>query len=383
MNGNYHLIQSFQCWLGAAFLAATAASSFGQFDIITNGASPQTAGTLFVDLRAENVSSSAWTNFGTLGNFTPIGAPSYVTNVYGTGVPGVLLDGASAYAGPLSVANIDGNSDRSIEVWAFNPSIGDEESMVSLGHRGVTRRSCVLNFGANTGWGGASHFGDDLGWNVVPTANAWHHLVYTYANSNVFIYSDGVLRNYKALGGPLATFTNDPINLGCQRNSAGQRGVFFSGYINMVRIHDGVLTPDQVRQNYQLGPIQIIPSTPPPPPPNTNTYPAGLTITFSDVNQAPWLVGNYGKIPENYQPSELVGSGVSTRWINLAGYTDGHDHTTGTGFNAFEQNGGLSPSIVLFNQHVFARSLFVDTTAGAACMCMCVATPIRTIPCPP
>ena len=359
------IVRNFTCLLGAAFLAATAASSFGQFDIITNGASPQNAGTLFVDLRAENVSSSAWTNFGTLGNFTPIGTPIYVTNVAGTGIPGVQFIGASAYEGPLSVTNIDGNSDRSIEVWAFNPSIGDEESLVSMGHRGVTRRNLTFNYGNNANWGGAAHFNDDMGWGVTPTANAWHHLVYTYANNNVFIYSDGTLRAYRLLGGPLATFTNEPINLGCQRESSfGQRVVFFSGYINMVRIHDGVLTPDQVRQNYQLGPIQIIPTTNAAAPPNTNSYPAGLTITFSDVNQAPWLVGNYGKIPENYQPSELLGSGIITRWINVGGYTDGPDHTTGTGFSAFEQNGGISPSIVLFNQHVFARSLFVDTYGG-------------------
>ena len=362
---NWNIVRNFRRVFGVVFFIATAALSFGQFNIISNGASPQTAGTLYVDLRPDNVSSTTWTNFGALGNFASVGNPSYVTNVYGTGVPGVLFDGASAFEGPLSVTNIDGDSDRSIEVWVFNPSIADEESLVSLGHRGVTRGNLSLNFGGNANWGGASHFADDLGWNVVPTANAWHHLVYTYDAHNVYLYADGALHSYRLLGGPLATFPNEPINLGCQRESAfGQRVVFFSGYINMIRVHDHVLTADQVRQNYQLGPIQIIPSPPPPPPPNTNNYPGGLTITFSDVGQLPWNVVNYGKIPENYQPSELLGSGVLTRWINVAGYTGGQDHTTGTGFNAFEQNGGLSPSIVLFNQHVFARSLWVDTYGG-------------------
>ena len=366
---NCHLFQNLRRILSAVFFTATAVSSFGQFNIITNGATSQTAGTLYVDLRADNMSSTTWTNFGTLGDFAAVGSPSYVTNVYGTGVPGVLFDGASAFEGPLSVTNIDGASDRSIEVWAFNPSVADEESMVSLGHRRVTRGNCALSFGANLTWGGASHFADDLGWNTVPTANAWHHLVYTYDGTNtVYLYADGALRNYRTLSGPLATFPGEPINLGCQREfSFGQRVVFFSGYLNMVRIHDHVLTPDQVLQNYRLGPVQFVPSSPPPPPPNTNTYPAGLTITFSDVGQLPWNVANYGKIPENYQPSELVGSGIITRWINVAGYTGGPDHSTGvgTGFSAFEQNGGLSPSIVLFNQHVFARSLWVDTYGGA------------------
>ena len=89
-----------------------------------------------------------------------------------------------------------------------------------------------------------------------------------------------------------------------------------------------------------------------------------LTITFSDVGQAPWNVTNFGKIPENYQPGELLGSGILTHWINVGGYTGGPDHTTGTGFSAREYNGGISPSIVLFNQHVVVRSVFVDAFNG-------------------
>ena len=273
---NWNIVRNFRRVFGVVFFIATAALSFGQFNIISNGASPQTAGTLYVDLRPDNVSSTTWTNFGALGNFASVGNPSYVTNVYGTGVPGVLFDGASAFEGPLSVTNIDGDSDRSIEVWVFNPSIADEESLVSLGHRRVTRGNLSLNFGGNANWGGASHFADDLGWNVVPTANAWHHLVYTYDAHNVYLYADGALHSYRLLGGPLATFPNEPINLGCQRESAfGQRVVFFSGYINMIRVHDHVLTADQVRQNYQLGPIQIIPARPRPRPRTQTITPAG------------------------------------------------------------------------------------------------------------
>ena len=69
------------------------------------------AGTLYVDLRATNASSSPqpvfniWTNFGTgVGNFTKTGSPSYPgysTNVAGTGIPGVLFNGStSLYSSP-------------------------------------------------------------------------------------------------------------------------------------------------------------------------------------------------------------------------------------------------------------------------------------------
>jgi len=168
-----------------------------------------------VDLRAANAASGVWTNFGSLGNFTPVGSPTLVTNVQGnvagtgTGIPGVAFDGASdAYEGPNSVSAFDGASDRSIEVWALNPSLEDEETTVSWAHRGALRRNMAFGYGANAGYGAASHYGDDLGWNVNPTANAWHHLVYTYSNNTVAIYVDGAVRDTRALGGPLDTFTN-------------------------------------------------------------------------------------------------------------------------------------------------------------------------------
>src|SRR5512144_1173458 len=65
------------------------------------------ADTLCVDLRATNgrAAAATWTNQGTLGNFTRNGAPSLVNDVAGTGIPGVLFDGAADfYLGPVSVA---------------------------------------------------------------------------------------------------------------------------------------------------------------------------------------------------------------------------------------------------------------------------------------
>src|SRR2546421_11268076 len=104
----------------------------------------QQAGTLYVHLQASHASAgtATWTNQGTLGNFAKVGGPSLVANVAGTGLSGVLFGGITndAYLGPNSVADIDGGGDRSVEVWAYNPSIGDVESTVSWGHRGTTRR---------------------------------------------------------------------------------------------------------------------------------------------------------------------------------------------------------------------------------------------------
>ena len=216
------------------------------------------AGTVYVDLRATQPSAGTtnWLNLGTLGNFARVGSPSFVSNVASTGIPGVQFSGSGqAYQGPNSVPNLEGDSDRSIEVWAYNQSLASEETMVSWGHRGSTRQNMGFNFGNSTGWGAVTHYNDDVPWIAVPSSNAWHHLVYVYSNSIVKVYVDGVVNNTKTLGGALGTFTNEPINLACQRDSSnGTRSVYFSGYINSVRIHGGALTDDQVAANYLAGP---------------------------------------------------------------------------------------------------------------------------------
>ena len=276
----------------------------------------QQAGTLYVDLRASDASagSASWLNQGTLGSFTKVGGPSLVTNVAGTGFAGVLFGGVTndAYLGPNSVSDLDGGSDRSIEVWAYNPSLVDEETMVSWGHRGTTRRDMAFNFGSDATWGAATHWADDVSWGpTVPSANAWHHLVYTYSNTVVRIYVDGALANTKTLGGALNTFTNEPINLGCQIESPGLpsggiRSLPYGGYLNTVRIHGGVLTSSQVQSNYMLGPAPG--STTPPP------TPTGLAGT-PGYNEA-WLQWNASAGATRYSIRRAVG-GTST-YVDLA-----------------------------------------------------------------
>jgi Family of unknown function (DUF6055)/Concanavalin A-like lectin/glucanases superfamily len=235
---------------------ALAAADMAAMQPIT---SPVSSGTLHVDLRAtaSSAGSATWVNGGTIGNFTAVRSPSKSTNVGSTGVPGVLFNGTNqAYTGPNSVADIDGSGDRSIEVWAYNPALVEEETMVSWGHRGTDRSDMALNFGNHADWGAVTHWGDDLGWGTPPTANAWHHLVYTYDGATTAkVYIDGSLATTRTLGGVLSTFSGEPINLACQRDTAnGTRSHFFSGYLNTIRIHGGVLTPEQIAANYALGP---------------------------------------------------------------------------------------------------------------------------------
>lgn len=221
------------------------------------------AGTLHVDLRATDASAGAatWTNTAAgsaLGNFTRTGSP--IKNP-ADGVPGVIFNGVDqAYTSAgLTPADLHGASDRSIEVWAYNPALADEETMLSWGYRGADASNMAFNFGAHTTWGAVTHWGGghDVGWgSATPGARAWRHLVYTYDGATtVRVYIDGVLANTRTLASPLSTFAAQPLNLACQRASAGgARSHFFSGYLNRVRVHGGVLSPTQVAGNYSLGP---------------------------------------------------------------------------------------------------------------------------------
>jgi hypothetical protein len=240
--------------------------------VLTNvHAQIQAAGELFVDVDATGLATGALnsiTNRGTLhGNFVAVGpVPSIATT---GGTKGILLNGADALqlqddsAAPiLAPAAITGNDPtHSIEVWALNPDLANEETMVSWGHRGDPAGSNVsFNYGSDFRWGAIGHWGNaDIGWNDAgggPTANKWHHLVYTYDGTTTRVYADGVLQNGEYLGpGAINTFADTYLLIGAQSDTSGagiQPDLRFSGTIGRVRVHDGVLTPEQILNNYNL-----------------------------------------------------------------------------------------------------------------------------------
>jgi len=282
-------------------------------------------GTLYVDLRAPNAASpalvtySTWTNLGSsVGNFTQSGSPAYSPTVAATGIPGVQFDGSAAFYSStnISLAGLTGAGPRTIEVWAYNPALALEETMVSLGDRSGLRKDCAFNFGTAPGWGAVTHYGDDVSWgSMPPSSSAWHHLVYTYDGATgVKIYVDGALWTTATLGGALVTPVGDPINIGCQRDTGGGGApdMLFSGYINTVRVWGGVLTSNQVTANYLFGPC--LPALP--------AAPAGLTGTPGNTQAI--LSWNASPGTASYNVKRL-GSGASYITITnvtTTSYTD-------------------------------------------------------------
>jgi hypothetical protein len=257
----------------------------------------QTAGEVFVNVDATSAieGANSIANIGTLGGvFEPRGSALMrpaVTIVGGT--KGMLFDGndylqlATAPGGtliptPAGLVGLDPT--RSIEVWALNPNISSEETMVSISKRGGGNGSnLAFNYGNSADFGAIGHWaGADIGWNLpatggAPTANQWHHLVYTYDGTTFMtrIYADGVLVNTEQLtAGAINTHTT-VITLGAQLEADGVSvtpGLRARMTIARVRIHDGVLDASQVLNNYNFEKDGFI--NPPP-------------LTSSPLRQAP------------------------------------------------------------------------------------------------
>jgi hypothetical protein len=237
----------------------------------------QTAGELFVDVDATAAplgSLVSITNNGTLGGyFLARGALQNIPNVaFSGGTLSMRFDGSdylqlvtndvNGVAGPIPApAGLLGlDPTRTIEVWALNPAIAGEETMVSWARRGGGNGSNVsFNYGQDAAFGAMGHWGPpDIGWNNTagnaPQRNRWHHLVYTYDGTTTRVYTNGVLANMEVLGtGAVNTQPGVGINLAAQFDNAtgtvtaGLRGSLGLG---RVRIHDGVLSDAQILSNY-------------------------------------------------------------------------------------------------------------------------------------
>ena len=239
----------------------------------------ETAGQLLVDvnmlngLQTDNSGAvTNWLNNGTVGGgFTNDGAAATYPTLDGAGgQSAVSFNGAqhlrSTFAAP---AQITGANSFSIEYWALNPSIANEEWIFAWGWRGTEPRCAALGYGTSAAFGLAGHWGNsDLafgegvtgGGTQVPVANAWHHIVVTYDGTTERGYVDGALnaRENKALN----IWPGGPCIIGDQYSSSANNGVLtaygnlkYSGYLTSLRVHSGVLTPGQVSDNYSVGPV--------------------------------------------------------------------------------------------------------------------------------
>jgi hypothetical protein len=279
----------------------------------------QVAGTLFVDLDAEDLSAGAasWHNAGTLGDFVRVGNPTVVSIEGRRGLQfnstAVLDAYQSAVAAPAGL--VGASPTRTIETWVYNNGIADEETILAWGHRGgPAGTNMSFNYGGNATFGAIGHWDTpDIGWGTVPTSGQWHHLVYTFDGTTTRVYSDGVLTNSEVLGaGVINTYAGTKITLAAQLEgdgvslNAALRGTLTLG---KVRIHDGVLSDSQILSNYQLErPLFPLPT---PPMPQPLTAPPAHRYSFNDGTANDSIGARNGTL--------VAGANISGGSVNLAG----------------------------------------------------------------
>ncbi|MCF7974796.1 MAG: discoidin domain-containing protein [Phycisphaerae bacterium] len=244
-------------WLGLAVIVGVLGSMPQQ----ANAGGIDVAEELLVDLRAEDLRPgpvSEWPNRGSLGGvFTAFGTPTVVDV---GGWESVSLDGSSYFEGPRSVPGIEGGGTRTIEIWVYKMApVNAEQTMVSWAHRGGPDGTNLgFNFADNPSWGAVGHWGGpDMGWGgdhaPTPAVETWWHLAYTYDGATTRLYVNGDPAGEENM--TLNTHAGGIIRVGSQGDNTGENAntaMNFIGGIAQVRIHDGVLTPEQVKKNAQI-----------------------------------------------------------------------------------------------------------------------------------
>jgi hypothetical protein len=242
-----------------------------------------------LDVRDPSAGSDVWTNQGTLGDFTKVGLPQIITKgairAMSFNEAGRATDAyQSVNDAPDGVVGPDPT--RTIEVWAWNDAIDNEETILAWGKRGgPAGTNMSFNYGTNPTFGAVGHWDTpDLGWGTVPEAGKWHHLVYTFDGGTTRVYDNGAQTNSETLGpGVINTFNLTKITLASQIEADGLTltpNLKGSLALARVRVHDGVLTPCQVQSNYLAEKNDFVPPACPTPgqPDFADTHCKGVNV---------------------------------------------------------------------------------------------------------
>ena len=258
--------------LGAALVASLCGIQCVQAELVT-------AGELIADLRNEDLNSATnvWVNHAvstnSVGDFGRIDGENLAVLPALTSTNGIVANGlqvdqvlAQAVRSELSTPElIEGNNTRSVEVWLY--ATGISGSSCAVGWGGSEKDGmCSFNYHDASHNGMFSAWYNDGGWggSVLPSGG-WAYVAYTYNGTDVIGYINGeMVSSYAAgdaneSGQPLDT-VNAYLAVGSARSASADA---FIGRIGDVRVHTGILSADDIANNYAEGmvaPADLSPS---------------------------------------------------------------------------------------------------------------------------
>lgn len=210
-------------------------------------------------------------NPGTAGEFTTLIGQVEVASHAANDNPGLVIQGL-AFDADKMVAAVDaptvglvGNQNYTVRAWVWNPDFGNEEAIVSWGHRGGPvgsnagfHQGSHSTFGAIGHWGGGAGPNEpDVGWgagDIDGTKGRWAQLSYVWNGVEDRVFIDGTLSNTEAhpnlLNVHSAYLDGNPtlIVLGSEteQDHINNTPVAFSGTIARVQVFDEAMTDQQI-----------------------------------------------------------------------------------------------------------------------------------------
>jgi hypothetical protein len=184
---------------------------------------------------------SIGTNDGTLTN-GPVWQPS------GGQIGGaVSVDGTNDYVDISATGFPANNASQTLSAWfKYSATLTNNAALVSLSNSSNSVVS--MGFECCVGWLSVTSFGGAqlVTYNSAPSANVWHHMVYTFNGTNHVLYLDGVQVGTSTT----APNTGTPSGVYVGQNGFSNR--YFPGLIDDVKIYDRALTAAEVAALYDV-----------------------------------------------------------------------------------------------------------------------------------
>ena len=202
---------------------------------------------LLVDLTTEAMKIGAevrkWENLGKLGGQFIADSNALPVLEMIDGRKAVVFSSATSMTASFKVPeSMLGNSSFSVSTWVYNPSIEDEEPIVSWTDRGgVDLTNASIGYGANKKFGAAAHWGwPDMAYQTLPTSGKWHHITIVFDGTYEKIYVDGKLDKQELKMLYIANLRNFILGTNADQSA------FFSGAMAGLKVYDTPLPEAEV-----------------------------------------------------------------------------------------------------------------------------------------